>query len=225
MTPVGGTSLLTVSNADHAVFVDPSTNQSYVLLSGRWFRAPMLTGPWTHVAGNQLPADFAKISPQDPKANVLVSVPGTPQAREAEIAATIPQTASVARAKATVAVVCDGTPKFVPITGTSPAIRGEHGHAGASRWIATITTPWPTASGSRRACQADRGMWPPRCRPPSTIPPSSPIYYVTYVRVYSVTPEAVVVGYTPATWAWWSTRTAPWSTAPAMSIRPDVGAY
>ena len=29
------------------------------------------------------------------------------------------------------------------------------------------------------------------------IPPSSPLYYVTYVHIYSVTPQTVVVGYTP----------------------------
>ncbi|WP_149137252.1 carbohydrate-binding family V/XII [Cupriavidus campinensis] len=197
MTPVGGTSLLTLSNADHAVFVDPSTNQYYVLLSGRWFRAPMLTGPWTHVTGNQLPADFARISPQDPKANVLVSVPGTPQAREAEIAATIPQTASVARAKATVAVVYDGTPKFVPIAGTSlqyavntgtPVIEVDSNH-----YYAVSNGVWFTAS-------VPGGPWHVATEVPSalyTIPPSSPIYYVTYVRIYSVTPETVVVGYTP----------------------------
>ena len=30
-----------------------------------------------------------------------------------------------------------------------------------------------------------------------TIPPSSPVYYVTYVKVYNSTPEVVYVGYTP----------------------------
>ena len=30
-----------------------------------------------------------------------------------------------------------------------------------------------------------------------TIPPSSPIYYVTYVRIYEATPQYVYVGYTP----------------------------
>ena len=30
-----------------------------------------------------------------------------------------------------------------------------------------------------------------------TIPPTSPLHYVTYVRVYSSTPDEVVVGYTP----------------------------
>ena len=30
-----------------------------------------------------------------------------------------------------------------------------------------------------------------------SIPPSSPLYYVTHVKIYAVTPQAVVVGYTP----------------------------
>ena len=30
-----------------------------------------------------------------------------------------------------------------------------------------------------------------------TIPPSSPIYYVTYVKIYEATPQYVYVGYTP----------------------------
>ncbi|SDD66822.1 hypothetical protein SAMN05216345_11352 [Cupriavidus sp. YR651] len=197
MAPVGGVNLLTISNADHAVFVDPSTNQYYVLVSGRWFRAPMLTGPWEYVAGTQLPPDFARISPQDAKANVLVSVPGTPQAKEAEIAATIPQTASVSRSKAVVAIVYDGTPKFTAITGTSlnyaintgtPVIEVDSSH-----YYAVANGVWFTAS-------APGGPWRVATEVPSaiyTIPPSSPLYYVTYVRIYSVTPDTVVVGYTP----------------------------
>ena len=30
-----------------------------------------------------------------------------------------------------------------------------------------------------------------------TIPPSSPLYYVTYAKVYGSTPEVVYLGYTP----------------------------
>ena len=197
MKPVGGVELLTVGNADHAVLLDPSTNQYYVLISGRWFRAPVLSGPWEFVPGDKLPANFAKISPQDPKANVLVSVPGTPQAREAEIAATIPQTASVSRTKATMTATYDGVPKFEPITGTSlryavntgtPVIEVDSG-----RYYAVSNGIWFTSS-------APDGPWVVATEVPSaiyTIPPSSPVYYVTYVRIYSVTPETVVVGYTP----------------------------
>lgn len=197
MTPVGGVSLLTMSNSDHAVFVDPSNNQTYVLISGRWFRASMLNGPWEYVPGVQLPAEFAKISPQDPKANVLVSVPGTPEAREAEIAATIPQTASVSRSKASMTVTYDGSARFESIPGTSlryavntgtPVIEIDGAH-----YYAVSNGVWFTAG-------TPAGPWQVATEVPSaiyTIPPSSPLYYVTYVRIYSVTPTTVVVGYTP----------------------------
>ncbi|AZG13255.1 carbohydrate-binding family V/XII [Cupriavidus pauculus] len=197
MTPVAGTGLLTMSNADHAVFIDPSSNQTYVLLSGRWFRAAMLNGPWEFVPGAQLPAEFARISPQDPKANVLVSVPGTPQAREAEIAATIPQTASVSRSKAVAAITYDGTPRFESIPGTSLRYAANTGtpviEVDPSHYYAVVNGVWFTAS-------VPGGPWQVATEVPSaiyTIPPSSPLYYVTYVRIYSVTPTTVVVGYTP----------------------------
>ena len=197
MTPVTGANLLTVANADHAVFVDPETNQYYVLLSGRWFRAPMLPGPWEFVAGKDLPADFAKISPQDAKANVLVSVPGTPQAREAQIAATIPQTATVSRSKATLAVAYDGAPRFAPVTGTSLQYAVNTGtpviEVAAGQYYAVANGVWFTAP-------APTGAWVVATAVPAaiyTIPVSSPLYYVTYVRIYAVTGDSVVVGYTP----------------------------
>lgn len=197
MSPVDGVSLLTLSNADHAVFVDPTHNTWYVLVSGRWFSAPGDKGPWTYVDGKDLPADFAKISPKDPKANVLVSVPGTPQAKEAAIAANIPQTAAVSRSGAALKVSYDGAPRFQPIEGTSlsyavntptPVIQ-----TGPNQFYAVSNGVWfvaPSASGP----------WEVATEVPAeiyAIPPSSPLYYVTYVHIYSVTPQTVVVGYTP----------------------------
>ncbi len=98
--------------------MDPNSNDYYVLISGRWFKGKSLDGEWTYVANDALPADFAKISPEDPKASVLVSVAGTQQAKEAAIAATIPQTATVKRTT-TAKVSYDGEPKFVAIPGTT----------------------------------------------------------------------------------------------------------
>ena len=40
------------------------------------------------------------------------------------------------------------------------------------------------------------------------IPPSSPVYNVTYVRIYQTTPEVVYVGYTPG---YTGTYVSPWS--------------
>ena len=44
------------------IFLHKPDNQVYVLISGRWFRAGNLEAPWVF-AGNDLPADFAKIPP------------------------------------------------------------------------------------------------------------------------------------------------------------------
>ncbi|MCY1274409.1 hypothetical protein D9M68_116220 [compost metagenome] len=197
MLPVDGTSLLSMSNSDHAVFVDPAANTWYVLVSGRWFSGPGDKGPWRYVEGKDLPADFAKISPNDPKANVLVSVPGTPQAKEAAIAASIPQTASVSRSKASLNVAYDGAPQFAPIAGTSlqyavntptPVIE-----VASNQFYAVSNGVWFVAP-------APTGVWQVATEVPAVIygiPPSSPVYYVTYVHIYSVTPQTVVVGYTP----------------------------
>ena len=197
LTPVDGISLLTVANSDHAVFVDPKGNETYVLISGRWFRAKSESGPWEYVAGNQLPPDFAKISPHDPKANVLVSVPGTPQAKEAAIASTIPQTAAVSRAKASMAVSYDGAPQFKPVQGTSLSYAVNTGtpviEVDSAHYYAVYNGVWFVAS-------APTGAWHVAAEVPGviyTIPVSSPLHYVTYVRIYSVTPDTVVVGYTP----------------------------
>ncbi|QRY80503.1 carbohydrate-binding family V/XII [Pseudomonas sp. PDNC002] len=197
MAPVDGVSLLTMQNADHAVFVDPTSNTWYVLVSGRWFSGPGEKGPWQYVNGKDLPADFAKISPKDPKANVLVSVPGTPQAKEAAIAASIPQTASVSRSKAKLKVNYDGSPSFQPISGTdlryavntpTPVIE-----VASNQFFAVSNGVWFVAPSAT-------GPWQVATEVPAVIygiPPSSPVYYVTYVHIYSVTPQTVVVGYTP----------------------------
>ena len=197
IAPVDGTSLLTMTNADHAVFIVAATNDYYVLISGRWFKASNMNGPWAYVPGNALPPDFARISVHDPKANVLVSVPGTPQAKEAAIAATVPQTATVSRSKGSLNVSYAGAPKFEPIQGTSltyavntptPVIE-----AGQERYYAVSEGVWFVANNPL-------GPWRVADAVPEaiyTIPPTSPLHYVTYVRVYSSTPDEVVVGYTP----------------------------
>jgi len=57
-----------------------------------------------------------------------------------------------------------------------------------------------------------------------TIPASSPLHYVTYVRIYEATPQVVYVGYTPGyKWAPSVSRPAPSSTAPAKRITPWIG--
>lgn len=59
--PVPGTALTYMENTDAKVFREPTDQQLYLLLSGRWFRSWTTEGPWQFIPSNQLPADFAKI--------------------------------------------------------------------------------------------------------------------------------------------------------------------
>lgn len=197
--PIAGTSLLDVTNTSSDIFMETSSQTYYVLVSGRWFSSPSLTqGPWTFVPSDQLPADFASIPFSHPKGSVLTAVSSTPQAAEASISARVPQTATVERSTAQMPPPqYDGEPKFQPIEGTSlqyaintatPVIETAPG-----QYYAVVNGVW--FAGSTPA-----GPWviadtvPPAIY---SIPPSSPVYYVTYVRVYGATPDVVYVGYTP----------------------------
>ncbi|MCX6348556.1 MAG: autotransporter, partial [Candidatus Aureabacteria bacterium] len=64
--PIDGTRLLTIKNTSSRIFLDLSSQRYYVLISGRWFRAPSLPGPWEYVPSGDLPPDFAKIPENHP---------------------------------------------------------------------------------------------------------------------------------------------------------------
>ncbi len=194
--PVPGTALLEVTNSDEDLFVYTPEQAYYVLLSGRWFRAATLQGPWQFVSGDRLPRDFARIPENHPKGDVLASVPGTPQAREAVIANDIPQTATISRG-AQLDVRYDGAPKLKAIEGTPlqymvnasvPVIR-----VSASTYYALQSGVWFVAP-------SPTGPWAVATSVPPviyTIPASSLLHYVTYAYVYGSTPDVVYTGYTP----------------------------
>jgi hypothetical protein len=108
-----------MTNSSNDIVMDLGGQAYYVLISGRWFSAKALTGPWTFINSKKLPADFTKIPPEHPMSDVLISVAGTPQASEAAIANQIPQTATVQRDIQPTPVVFDGgKPQWKPIDGT-----------------------------------------------------------------------------------------------------------
>jgi hypothetical protein len=196
--PVVGTQLLWGSNTTSDVLIDITNNLYYVLISGRWFESAALTGPWTFVPNNALPPDFARIPPQTPAGAVLPTVAGTPQAHEAAISNTIPQTATIPfKNGPTFTPNFDGPPHYLPIDGTSLSYVANSSEpviqvapdiyfavvAGVWFTSAQVTGPWIIAPSVPTAIY--------------TIPPTSPLYYVTYVRIYEATPQYVYVGYTP----------------------------
>jgi hypothetical protein len=194
---IPGTGLSYVQNTTGNVFRLASDQKLYVLLSGRWFRGTTFDGEWQYVANDALPEDFAKIPDDSDKENVKASVTGTPQAKEALIANAIPQVADVKIAETKIDPPrIDGEPKLAPIEGTSlqyvtntatPLIQ-----VSPTSWYALQDAVWFTGPSAT-------GPWAVATSVPSAIyaiPPTAPLYYVTYVRVYDATPETVSVGYT-----------------------------
>ena len=195
--PLAGTNLLYVKNTTGNVFKDLNNQNTYVLVTGRWFQAADLAGPWQYVPAQSLPPAFFQIPDDSPKENVKAAIPSTAQAQEAVIANQIPETATVYRAKATFTPVINGAPDLKPIPDTSlmyvfnspmPIIM-----VSQYQWYGVQNGVWFTASSAQ-------GPWVVATSIPASIysiPPSSPLYYVTYVKIYDVTPQTVVVGYTP----------------------------
>jgi hypothetical protein len=196
--PVVGTQLLWAANTTSDVLINIANNHYYALISGRWFDSAALTGPWTFVPNNALPSDFAHIPSQSPAGAVLPTVAGTPQAQEAAISNSIPQTATIPLTKGpTFTPNFDGPPQYLPIDGTSlsyvtnssePVIQ-----VAPDAYFAVVAGVWFTSAQVT-------GPWNIAASVPTviySIPPASPLYYVTYVRIYEATPQYVYVGYTP----------------------------
>ncbi len=192
--PIPGTSLDAVTNTGATLFRYAPTNSFYYLVSGRWFSAPSLYGPWTF-ATPSLPPDFARLSPDGSYGNLLASVPGTAAAQAAVLKAQIPTQATLSRSTTKVTVTYAGAPNFVPIAGTT--------------MLYATNTPYQVidVAGLYYVCyqgawfvgHAPTGPWTLASSVPAviyTIPPSSPVYNVTYVQVYNATPAAVTYGFT-----------------------------
>src|SRR5262249_15496595 len=188
--PISGTSLLWASNTHSDVLIDTTASTYYVLLAGRWFRSPALSGPWSYVANGALPRDFANIAAQSPAGVVLPAVTGTPQAQAALIANSIPQTATVPRVNGPKFTPSfDGVPHYRRIAGTPlsyvvnsavPIVRVD-----AQSFFAVSGGIWFSAT-------ALTGPWSVAASIPAvlyTIPASSSLHYVTYVRIYEATPQ------------------------------------
>jgi hypothetical protein len=192
--PISGTQLQRVTNTDSPLFLHTGQKAFYLLVAGRWFRASQLSGPWT-AASNDLPADFARIPSNDPDAFVKVSVPGTREAKDAVLLASVPMTTTVDMSKPPVKVTYSGAPQFQPIPGSAVQY--------------AVNSPYQVflVDGAYYCC--DQGVWfsAPAADGPWTlctsvppaiyaIPSSSPQHNVTYVSVQSSSPTSVTYAQT-----------------------------
>jgi len=192
--PVRGTRLLRVNNTESVLFLHSGDGKMYFLVAGRWFRGGSLNGPWS-AASQDLPADFVQIPDDDAAAFVKASVPGTREAQDAILLASIPSTTTVQITNVKETVVYSGAPQFVVIPSTTvqyavntPSqvflVNGGYYWCYGGAWLygATASGPWTYCTSVPAAIY--------------TIPPSNPNYNVTYVVVQSSTPTTVVYSQT-----------------------------
>lgn len=192
---IAGTSLLYVDNTEEDIFMDINNQSYYVLLSGRWYRAGNIDGPWSYVDPEALPSDFARIPEGSDKDVVLANVPGTKAAGEAIKDARVPHTAAVSRDMVAAEVIYDGNPVFETIQGTNIRLATNSSNTVLQEgnvYFLVDDGIWFTGN-------SPQGPWTVSDYRPQNvndIPPSSPAYNVKYVNIYHSTPEIVYVGYT-----------------------------
>lgn len=193
---IPGTQLSVVENTQSDLFFYDADKNYYYLVAGRWFNSSSLSGPWAFASSN-LPADFSKIPVTDPKGQVLASIPGTSAADSAVREAQIPQLATVKKDEVSLNVVYSGKPEFKSIPGTSLeyAVNTQTIVIKVkNQYYALSNAIWFTSSSPARP-------WVVAEKVPDEIyqiPPTSPVYNATYVKIYSVNPQTneVVTGYT-----------------------------
>ncbi len=205
---VQGTSqLLWVHNTESDVFRMGKAGPVYYLVAGRWFSAPDFTGPWTF-ATPSLPEDFKKIPLEHERSRVLASVPGTDQAAEAVLLASVPQTARVNKKtiKAPDVAYQGDAVQFAPVETTTVA-----------RAVNTDKDVFKVGDAYYMCYQgvwfvgtAATGPWQVAESVPAEIykiPASSPAHHVTYVTVEADDDDdwvvfAAAAGYTGMMVSW-----------------------
>ncbi len=178
----GTENLLWVSNTESDVFRMGKTGPVYFLVAGRWFSSLGFDGPWTFATPN-MPAPFKQIPLEHPRSRVLAAVPGTDQAAEAVLLASIPQTARVSRKDIKAPEVAyQGDPTFEPIPSTSVARA-----VNTDKDIIKVGDLYYLCfDGVWFVSKAPTGPWTVADSIPKTIyeiPVSSPAHSVTYVTV------------------------------------------
>ena len=178
----GTKTLLWVSNTESDVFRMGRTGTVYYLVAGRWFSAPDFTGPWTF-ATPSLPAEFKQIPMEHDRSRVLASVPGTDQAAEAVLLASIPQTARVNKKQLKAPDVSyQGEPNFQPVEKTT-VMRAVN----TDKDIFKVGNDfYMCTQGVWFVGKSANGPWEVANFVPEEIykiPPSSPAHHVTYVTI------------------------------------------
>jgi hypothetical protein len=189
---IADTQLKYVANTKSNMFL--LDDRYYLLFSGRWFSTRDVQRNWYAV--KKLPAVFADIPEQHPRASVLAAVPGTGAARLAMIESAIPRVAIVSLdAGNALEIPYVGEPSFVEIQGTGLR-RAENT---PFQVIMNNNFYYLCHEGAWYSSRDPQGPWAVASEVPEaiyTIPPTDPAYNVTYVKVDSFDDSSGQAAYT-----------------------------
>jgi hypothetical protein len=193
---IPGTDLSYATNTASYLFRHAKVNQIYYLTAGRWFSASTLEGPWAFASGD-LPDDFRRIPWSSPAARVLASVPGTEEAKDSVLLAQIPTTVTVASKAAAEKAKAEynGEPNFAPVEGTKISYATNT----AQKVLQLGDTYYLCLEGIWFSSKTPKGPWQTATSVPEEIyeiPPSSPVYNVTYVTQGTNSSGVVEASYT-----------------------------
>ncbi len=192
---IGDNGLNFATNTNQELFrVD---GEYFLLLSGRWFQSEHLDGPWT-LAMN-LPAAFQDIPEEaHDKSHLRASIPGTQEAWEATLIASIPRKADIQRGsedEIDINVDYAGDPLFTPIEDTGIDLAANTSYQVLrfdDIYYLCHNATWLTASSAT-------GPWVFADAIPDAfalIPPTSPAYNTTFVTIDGSDEEKVYYAYT-----------------------------
>ncbi|HEX5885121.1 MAG TPA: hypothetical protein VFY67_11335, partial [Pyrinomonadaceae bacterium] len=180
--PVPATQLLWINNTESDLFRLGKDGPFFYLVTGRWFKAPAINGPWTF-ATPELPEDFKLISLEHPRSRVLASVPGTQQAAEAVLLAQVPQIARINKKEIKAPDVnYNGEPEYEVIQGTQL----QRAKNTDKEIIKAGDLYYMCFQGVWFSANTPKGPWTIASAVPQeiyNIPPSSPAHSVTYVTL------------------------------------------
>lgn len=189
-----GIRLKAVRNTDAALFRHAGDLNFYYLAAGRWFRAKSLEGPWA-AATTDLPVDFKQIPRDCDWEYVRASVPGTDEAADAVMLASVPRRATVNINEVSLELTYDGTPRFatIPDTTIEAALNTDaRVFRSDGRYYCCQDAVWFESSQAT-------GPWAACKKVPEAIyaiPPTNPAHNVTYASIIDSTEFTVDVGYT-----------------------------
>jgi hypothetical protein len=168
----------------------------YFLAAGRWFASSALddTADWQFQTS--LPPEFASIPRQHSLGWLRASIPDTPEARMASLEASLPQQReAVVGGSPGIAVVYDGEPDFQAIADTAVARAANS----ANEVLLVVGVYYLLYEGVWYRAEDPHGPWLATADVPQAIyniPPESPSYAATDVKVSGSSADTVTYSHT-----------------------------